>query len=459
MENKLYTFILFILFYCFLSARAQDTTRCNPNFGVYTLGSQATFAAVDTHAHIQHYWNFGDSSTAGFNSNLAIAYHNYSHSGVFTVTHIIKDSLRRGCFDSTAQSVSITIPPPCAVYVQVERDTFDHHIYNFYASYVISGGVHDSITWYINDSLVGTGPSLLHYYLSGGLYTVCAKLVSRPCRAENCQQVMVEGADSCGISPSFGYVADSSNSRHIYFIPVPDSSAYSYLWNFGDGSYSTVRRADHYYSYGGNYKVSLTVTKHTTRLDSCQSHVNQEVYVNGAPPVTCSISFTYTRDPSNPNEVTFNALDSAGTDSLTWLVLNLADSLHPAYLSGHTPTYIFPDSGCYLVLLSATTPSGCQSSSQQTICTDSIPLSARNFISSYPNPAASEANINLNLTKDNTVRVTVFNSMGNQVLTKIVAGNKGPNHITLPISSLPKGIYYVQIQYGNEISRSKIQKL
>lgn len=102
--------------------------------------------------------------------------------------------------------------------------------------------IHDSITWYINDSLVGTGPSLLHYYFSGGSYTVCAKLVSRSCRAENCQQVMVEGADSCGISPSFGYVADSSNSSHIYFIPVPDSSAYSYLWSFGDGSFSTVNR-------------------------------------------------------------------------------------------------------------------------------------------------------------------------------------------------------------------------
>lgn len=459
MENKLYTLILFTLFSCFGSARAQDSTLCNPNFGYSVSGSQAAFQAVDTHANVLHFWNFGDTITAGFSSNLSSVYHTYSHSGVYTVTHIIRDSLGGGCIDSTAQSVSVTIPPPCQVYLQAQRDTFDHHIYDFYASYAIVGGVHDSVTWLINDSLVGTGPSLLHYYLSGGTYTVCAVLItSTGCQTEQCQQIVVETPDSCGIAASFSYTADSSYSRHIYFRPLPDSSSYSYLWDFGDGAYTTVREPDHYYAYGGSYTVTLTVTKHNG-ADSCQSHIAAAVNVVGPVPETCAISFTYARNPSDPNEITFNALDSAGTDSLTWLVLNLADSLHPVYLSGHTPTYIFPDSGCYLVLLSAVTPTGCQSRAQQTICMDSVPAGSRNFISCYPNPAVSQANLNLNLTRDNTIHITVFNSMGNQVLTTVVAGNKGQNHITLPISNLPIGIYYIQIQYGNETRRSKIQKL
>ncbi|MES1249341.1 MAG: T9SS type A sorting domain-containing protein, partial [Chitinophaga rupis] len=181
------------------------------------------------------------------------------------------------------------------------------------------------------------------------------------------------------------------------------------------------------------------------------------VYVAGRD--TCKISFTYTKTPSNPYQVTFTAQDSTGLDSLIWQVVNIADSLHSVFLSGHNPTYIFPDSGCYLVLLSAIAPGGCRSSSQQTICTDTIPSNAINFISSYPNPAASQANLNVNLGTDNTIHITVFNSMGNQVLTTVVAGNKGQNHVTLPISNLPTGIYYIQIQYGNEIKRSKIQKL
>jgi PKD repeat protein len=456
MENKLYTFILFALFSWCLSASAQDTTHCNPNFGVYSLGSQANFAAIDTQAHVQHYWNFGDSTHAGFNSNLALTYHNYSHSGMFTVTHIIRDSLGGGCFDSTSQSVTITIAPPCQVYFTAQRDTLDHHRYNFFASYPISGGIHDSITWFVNDSLVGTGPSLLNYYFSGGAYTICVKLTTTGCQAEQCQQILVGTTDSCGINPSFGYVADSSLPQRIRFIPLPDSSSYSYLWDFGDGTFSTVRHAVHDYAYGGYFTVSLSVTKHNG-LDSCMSHTSGTVYVAGRD--TCTISFTYTKNPSNPYQITFNAQDSTGLDSLTWRIINIADSLHSVFLSGHNPTYVFPDSGCYLVQVSAITPGGCQSSSQQMICTDTLPSNAISFISSYPNPAASQANLNVNLGSDNTIHITVFNSMGNQVLTTVVAGNKGQNHVALPISNLPTGIYYIQIQYGNEIKRSKIQKL
>jgi len=459
MGNKLYTLISFTLFCCLGTARAQDTTLCNPNFGYSLSGSQAFFQAVDTHAQVRHYWNFGDTTAAGFNSNLSTVAHTYSHTGVYTVTHIIRDSLGGSCFDSTAQSVSVMATPPCTVYLQAQRDTVDHHIYDFYASYAIVGGVHDSITWFINDSVVGTGSSLLHYYLAGGTYTVCARLItSLGCQTEQCQQIVVENPDSCGIAPSFSYVADSSYTRHLYFRPLPDSSGYSYLWDFGDGSYTSVREPEHYYAYGGSYTVTLFVTKHNG-ADSCQRHFASVVNVIGPVLQTCSISFTYTRNPSNPNEVTFNVVDSAGTDSLSWLIMKGTDSLHLVHLYGHTPTYTFPDSGCYLVLLFAGTPAGCQSFSQQAICTDSVLPAARNFISSYPNPAVSQANINLNLSQENAIHITIFNSMGNQVLTTVVAGNKGPNHITLPISNLPTGIYYVQMQYGNETSRSKIQKL
>ena len=465
MGNKLYTFILFTLFSCCLSAGAQDSTLCNPNFGFSANGAQVSFQAVDVHSNIQHHWNFGDSAQAGFNSNLASAWHTYSHSGSYIVTHVIKDSLGGPCLDSSTRYVTVSISPSCQVSFVAMKDTVDYHIYNFSSSYLSSGGVHDSISWFINDTLAGTAPTLTNHYFADGNYTICVKLTtSTGCEAEQCGQIYVRNTDSvvhtdsCGITASFSYRTDPSDSMHIYFTPAPDSSVYSYLWSFGDGAYSTLRHADHVYAYGGNYTVYLTVTKHNG-VDSCQSNFGETVTVAGAPRETCSISFTYTRGSSNPNEITFNALDSTGTDSLTWLVLNITDSLHPVYLFGRTPTYILPDSGCYLILLSAITPTGCQSSSQQTLCADSVPAAARNFISSYPNPAVSQANLSLNLAQDNTIHISVFNSMGNQILTTVVAGNKGINHISLPISNLPKGVYYVQIQYGNEIRRSKIQKL
>jgi PKD repeat protein len=460
MEKKFYSLILFILFSGLLSARAQDTTRCNPRFGVGVSGRHATFQAIDTLRSIRHYWNFGDSTHAGFSRNLRTVHHTYRHPGTYTVTHIIKDSLGGACFDSSTQSVSVDLPPTCQISFQAMRDTVNHHFYNFFASYTISGG-HDSIFWLVNDSLVGTGPTLLNHFFSNGIYTVCAKLTtSTGCQAEQCGQISVGtdstgngNPDSCGIHPSFGYAADSSNSQRIHFIPTPDSIAYSYLWDFGDGISTVDREPYHTYSSGGTYTVTLSVTKHSG-LDSCRSTATGTVFVAGVPKDSCKISFTYTRDPSMPNKIDFNAQDSAGLDSLTWIVTRMADT---AYLYGHTPTYILSDSGCYTVLLIALTPSGCQSSSQQTICTDTA--TGNSFISSYPNPVVSMTNINLNLANENNIRISIFNSMGNQVQTSVVAGYKGQNHITLPVSNLPKGIYYVQIQYGNETRRSKIQKL
>jgi hypothetical protein len=49
--------------------------------------------------------------------------------------------------------------------------------------------------------------------------------------------------------------------------------------------------------------------------------------------------------------------------------------------------------------------------------------------------------------------------MGSQVLSTTQSGYKGVNEVTLPIASLPKGVYYIQLQYDNTILKSKVQKL
>jgi len=91
------------------------------------------------------------------------------------------------------------------------------------------------------------------------------------------------------------------------------------------------------------------------------------------------------------------------------------------------------------------------------VCIDSLPGSS--YIASYPNPAPGVSRLDVKLDQDNTIYINVYNSMGHLVLSKRVAGIKGMNQIVLPTADLPKGMYYVQIQYGNVSKRSKIQKL
>ncbi len=85
--------------------------------------------------------------------------------------------------------------------------------------------------------------------------------------------------------------------------------------------------------------------------------------------------------------------------------------------------------------------------------------SSRNFVSSYPNPATYVVGMNVQLDKAEMISIRVYNSMGSQVQQILVPGVAGGNHLSLPISGLQSGIYYIQIEYRNETKRSRMQKL
>lgn len=89
---------------------------------------------------------------------------------------------------------------------------------------------------------------------------------------------------------------------------------------------------------------------------------------------------------------------------------------------------------------------------------DSIPQHG-NTIASFPNPATTQVTLTVTLDKYTNVNVQVYNSMGGVVLSRSVSGYPGTNQVTLPIANLPTGVYYIELQYGDTILRSKVQKL
>ena len=75
----------------------------------------------------------------------------------------------------------------------------------------------------------------------------------------------------------------------------------------------------------------------------------------------------------------------------------------------------------------------------------------------YPNPVSKNATLTLNLEKPNTVTISVFDMIGHKVATiaqkQYVAGL---NEIKYDASSLPKGIYFVQVTDGVKNSSVKM---
>lgn len=360
------------------TARAQDTTACNARFTASVNGNMVFFMASDSITGVQHYWNFGDSVQVGFGAYPDVT-HTYSHSGMFQVTHLVRN-LSTGCNDSSTQNVTIGAPPPqCSVNVTYSHDSSQPNLpYYFFAQPSLAGATSDSIIWKINDTIVGLGDTLVHV-LHTGFNTVCANLVTNlGCQSTACVGIM-------------------------------------------NGDTTTT------------------------------------------PPPACSISYTYSHDSTQSNQpynfTAYPSIGAATSDSISWTVNGATAGTGTSLTRNFAP-------GTYAVCVAMTTNLGCQSSYCQsvTVAEDTTvpvtpPDTAGQTIRCFPNPAYSFTDVLLKLDNAEMIYIRVYNSMGGEVEEKTVSGIRGVNVVRIPLGSLQQGIYYIQLQYGNELKRSRIQKL
>ena len=129
----------------------------------------------------------------------------------------------------------------------------------------------------------------------------------------------------------------------------------SWLWDFGDGSFSQNQNPTHCFQDGG-FAVTLMVTN----SDGCTSTLASPFLIDAWPvPET---DFTYT--PSKPDmenpDVSFLNL-STGSDQWLWSFGDMANSISTI----ENPTFSYADTGTYVVSLVSTSNLGCTDTSSQ----------------------------------------------------------------------------------------------
>ncbi len=67
----------------------------------------------------------------------------------------------------------------------------------------------------------------------------------------------------------------------------------------------------------------------------------------------------------------------------------------------------------------------------------------------YPNPATTNATLEVTLSDNAKIDVTILNNVGQVVYTTGVSGNSGTNTVDLNLSSLSNGMYFYQVKAGN----------
>ena len=199
----------------------------------------------DTTLSTQYLWQFGDGQT----STSSDPSHAYSDTGTYTVTLQV---INQGCRTDTTRIKYILIVVPKADFLY----SFNCNTPSDVTFKDTSAGAQNWL-WEFGDGTTSTlqNPPV-HHYDSAANYTITL-IVSNSATGctDSTKKTLAIGAShvAFGATPRSGCMPLS--------VAFKDSSvlASSWLWNFGDGTVSSVKNPTHTYSDTGHYTVTLIV--------------------------------------------------------------------------------------------------------------------------------------------------------------------------------------------------------
>lgn len=195
-------------------------------------------------------WHFGDGAT----STATNPVHVYTDTGHFQVMLIGIDSASCNVADTAylevwARNDSITANFLPFLAVNCSTKTISARVRNFSTT---------NYSWNFGDGSVANTDSVFHVYASPGTYTVSLR---------------VDDPNSCNGTNNFSFVvvikplvslnAVLSDTAGCFPLTVnftnSTPSTGAYRWDFGDGTFSTLRSPSHTYNLGGYYTVTLSM--------------------------------------------------------------------------------------------------------------------------------------------------------------------------------------------------------
>jgi len=161
--------------------------------------------------------------------------------------------------------------------------------------------------WEFGDGTVSTDKQPDHTYAQTGKYTVTLTVVDESGQCiDNAVQTLFIGTALC--KSAFSYSVDNA-TRKVNF--TNEATGGYYVWNFGDGTFSTDANPVHTYPKDGSYKVSLITGSIAA---NCKDYSEQTIVVGAN---NCDATFSYLVDETNKT-VSFQANENPDL-SHTWI--------------------------------------------------------------------------------------------------------------------------------------------
>jgi gliding motility-associated-like protein len=312
-----------------------------------TLPVSASFTNQTTGpGTITYSWDFGDSPP--WTDNTPSPNHNYTAPGTYNVRLAASSSL--GCADTLVTPVTISSNGNVSDFSGA-GNVCVNTLANFFNT---STPTPISANWDYGDGTNSNSINGQHTYSTPGPYTVTVTNNFSGCTGTASKTVTVVNPPATAFT---GTNLNSCNAPLNVQFTDQTPGATSWLWNFGDGTTSTIQNPSHPYNSLGSYQVSLTASS----AAGCSSNLTKPGYVNIAKPVV-SISnapaygcapLTYT--------ATASVQSADGVATYAW------DLGNGNSFNGPNPPAQVYAAGTYTVKLTITTTGGCQSTATGTV--------------------------------------------------------------------------------------------
>lgn len=253
--SKFGFFVLSLFLGPLLHAQLTADFTMNKTGGCSPLSISFTSTSFGTTGNTSYAWDFGNGNTSVLQNPSAI----YIEEKTYTVTLTIKQGAQSATKTKTISvykkpSVDFTTPKPKVCLPDGVQ---------FNANASAGDGVITSYQWDFGDGTVGNGfGNTFHYYNYQITPAVSLTVTnSYGCQSSVTKMNIVEvlskieplftanKAMICNLADSFKFTNNSTGPGVL-----------QYLWNFGDGTTSTVKDPVHQYTQKGVYQVRLTVT-------------------------------------------------------------------------------------------------------------------------------------------------------------------------------------------------------
>lgn len=225
-------------------------SACWVNFTHIANGSTVQFfSSTGSSGNGTYTWDFGDGQT----SNEINPAHSYDAAGFYNVCLQYTDN---NCTASHCDSFDVAAGDSCyadfVAWQSYSTVYFSSFNYDFSKQY----------TWSFGDGTAAYGPYVSHNYAAEGIYVICLTVSDSFCTATTCQSIyyapdsIFNNGNTC--QADFEVSLIDTASETIWLTDL-STGANTYLWDFGDGSTSSVQYPSHTYSDNGMYEVCLTI--------------------------------------------------------------------------------------------------------------------------------------------------------------------------------------------------------